>query len=455
MPLREEQTEPAAALDQTSALRAFDNARLGRFHHILTVLSGLCWVLAAYGVAVIGFLLPSIRAEWGISAGQLGLLASITMVGMLIGSVAAGILSDRCGRRTTLTWTLLYLGLVFLVSAAAWNYPTLIALRLLTGMGLGAIMPVSSTLIAEFSPVRYRGAMSVVMNAGWGLGGTFAALVGYSLVLQQGWRPALLIGGLALIVSPLVHFYLPESLRYLLRKGRLAEVQREVSRLRLQVDVASPEPAREAPRSEQDDRGGGIWSPSFARLTLSIWLLWTALNFLYQGAFVWLPTLLASVQMSAGRSFLLTLLISLGQIPGTLIVAYLADRMSRRRLLAASLALLGAATFLLGLSQRDGWVLTTGFLLMVFNGMAWGLAYPFSSELYPTRMRGSAAGWATGIGRLGGVAAPVIVGWMVQAGSSLAAVFALLASAPMLTALILSGIKVETTGRSLEDISAP
>jgi putative MFS transporter len=186
---------------------------------------------------------------------------------------------------------------------------------------------------------------------------------------------------------------------------------------------------------------------------LSLWFLWLALNFLYQGAYVWLPTLLAGAHLSDGRSFLLTLLISLGQLPGTLIVAYLADRTSRRRLIITSLALLAAATFLFGLSQSDAWVLATGFLLMVFNGMAWGMAYPFSSELYPTRMRAAATGWASGIGRLGGVAAPVLIGWIVQAGGSLMLVFSLLALAPLLTTLVLSSLRLETTGRSLEEIA--
>jgi putative MFS transporter len=443
-------------MDQNQILHAFDNARLGKFHLALMLLSGFCWVLAAYGVAVIGFLLPSIRAEWQVSASALGLAASITMAGMLVGSIIAGALSDWYGRRNTLFWTLLYLGILFLISAAAWSFVSLLVLRFLTGLGLGAIMPVSSTLITEFSPTKYRGTMSVLMNACWGLGGTLAALVGYTLVLEHGWRPSMLIGGLALVISPFVRLLLPESMRFLLRKGRVAEARREFSRLRLQMDSLSLTPilAGDPPPESRDGSGGGIWSAAYARLTAALWLLWAALNFLYQGAFIWLPTLLASARVSEGHSFLLTLMISIGQIPGTLIVAYLADRMSRRKLIVASLALLTAATFFLGLSQEDAWVLTMGFLLMVFNGMAWGLAYPFSSELYPTRIRGSAAGWATGIGRLGGVAAPMIVGWMIQAGSSMPAVFGLLASAPFLTAIVLSMIKSETTGRSLEEISA-
>jgi putative MFS transporter len=99
-------------------------------------------------------------------------------------------------------------------------------------------------------------------------------------------------------------------------------------------------------------------------------------------------------------------------------------------------------------------VLIIGFTLMVFNGMAWGLAHPFSSELYPTSIRGTATGWATGIGRLGGVVAPVVVAWVMQAGGGMTIIFSILAAAPALTMVVLAGLKQETTGRSLEEISA-
>src|SRR5512146_1824116 len=166
-------------MTQNTILHEFDNARLGKFHLALMLLTGSCWILGAYGVTIIGFLLPSLRAEWQVSTGELGLLASMGMAGMLIGSIAAGTLADRWGRRNTLSWTLLYLGIVFLISATAWNYTSLLVSRLLIGIGLGAILPVSSTLVTEFSPSKYRGAMAVLLNACWGLGGTFAALSGY------------------------------------------------------------------------------------------------------------------------------------------------------------------------------------------------------------------------------------------------------------------------------------
>jgi len=419
------------------------------------LLTGSCWSWAAYGVTVIGFILPALKTEWNVSSSALGFMAGIGMLGMLVGSVAAGTLSDRFGRRTMLTWIMIYLGMMFILSAAAGSFTILLFLRFFTGMGLGAVLPTGGTLVSEFSPTRLRGTLLVLLNGFWGLGGTLAALVGYFLVLRTGWRLAMLFGGLAIISGLFIHWLLPESLRFLLSKGMIEKAQKESKRI-VNIEDSNPpvQPQNVSPSQTVIKSSDGIWSQRFARITLSLWVLWISLNFLYQGVFVWLPTLLAGENNSINRSFLLSLLISLGQIPGTILVAYLADRFSRRGLIILSLGLLGCSAILFSLSGNTAWILTIGFLLMVFNGMAWGLAHPFSSELYPTSIRGTATGWATGIGRLGGVVAPMVVAWVIQVGGGMTIIFSILAAAPMLTMLILAGLKQETTGRSLEEISA-
>ncbi len=441
-------------MNNTTLIHRFDNAKFGKFHLYLMLLTGSCWSWAAYGVTVIGFILPALKTEWNVSSSALGFMAGIGMLGMLVGSVAAGTLSDHFGRRKMLTWIMIYLGMMFILSAAAGSFAVLLILRFFTGMGLGAILPTGGTLVSEFSPIRLRGTLLVLLNGFWGLGGTLAALVGYFLVLHTGWRPAMLFGGLAIISGLLIQWLLPESLRFLLSRGLIEKAQQESARVNffedsttaLQHDtVLITKPILNSPN--------GIWSRRFAKITLSLWVLWISLNFLYQGVFVWLPTLLVGENTSIDRSFLLSLIISLGQIPGTILVANLADRYSRRRLIILSLGLLGISAILFSLSGTTSWILIIGFLLMVFNGMAWGLAHPFSSELYPTSIRGSATGWATGIGRLGGVVAPMVVAWVIQAGGGMTIIFSILAAAPMLTMFILAGLKQETTGRSLEEIS--
>ena len=441
-------------MNENEILYRFDHAKLGKFHLALVLLSGACWALVAYGVTIIGFLLPSLRQEWQVSSSLLGVIAGAGLLGMFIGSIIGGTLADRIGRRKMLVWSLFISGIFFLVSSTAWNFYSLLILRLLTGMGLGAIIPIISTLITEFSPSKVRGTLSVLINGCWGLGGTLAAFVGYKVVLVYGWRLSMLFGCVAFLLSVLVRIMLPESMRYLISKGKLEEAAKQFEKIKLnysdQQEVIKPSNETVV---EYKISSGGIWSANFARITASLWFMWIALNFLYQGVLVWMPTLLASTKITEGRSFLLTMLISLGQIPGTLIVAFLVDRTRRTKLLIVSLVLLTLATLLLGISQNDIWILSTGFLLMIFNGMTWGMAYSVSSELYPTRMRGAATGWAAGVGRLGGVPAPIVVGLIMQQGGSLSLVFNLLAIAPFLAIIVISTLKMDTTGKSLEVIA--
>lgn len=442
-------------MNNAAILQHIDQAKLGKFHYVLMALVGSCWSWAAYGVTIVGFILPALKKEWNVTTSALGFLAGIGMLGMLIGSVIAGIFSDRFGRRRTLTWIMYYLGIMFLLSGFAGSYPVLLTLRLFTGMGLGAILPTGGTLVSEFSPIRQRGTLLVLLNGFWGLGGTLAALIGYILVLRLGWRPAMLFGGASIIFGGLIQVFLPESVRYLLHKGSFDQAGKEIERAKIINDL-SPTTFQLDPSPETlpiASQTNGLWTKRYAQATISLWIMWMALNFLYQGVFVWLPTLLVGEGSSASRSFILSLLISFGQIPGTILVAILADRYNRRNLIITSLGLLGLTAIIFSLSNATVWVIAIGFILMVCNGMAWGLAHPFSSELYPTSIRGTATGWATGIGRLGGVIAPMVVAWVMQAGGNLTLIFTILAGAPALSMIVLGGLKVETTGRSLEEIN--
>jgi putative MFS transporter len=453
----------------------------------------------AVGVSNISFILPTLQAEWGLSTRQQGWLASVTVIGMMVGSVLAGRLSDRIGRRSTLALTLLWQGIFSTLSAFSTGYPVLLGLRLLAGLGWGAIPPVASTLVSEFLPARSRGKILVMLNAFWGLGSAVAALAGYGMVGNYGWRPVLLVSGFSILCVPLVQWMLPESLRFLLGKGRLVEAQQTLARIRIQPDPAAAAAATAAatattaaaaappatvsatslatayppaagqsyartslpavahpPGSPAGNNGVPVhpWTAPYLGRTASLWLLWFAFNFTFQGVFIWLPSILLAGGNSLSRSFLFSLVISLGQVPGAILAALLADRFSRRVGLALVIAFWSAAVFLFGLSANPASVLFWGFLLAIGNGAAWGMGYPFTTEQYPTRMRGAATGWATGFGRLGGIIAPLVVGSLIQAGAGNAAIFSLLAAVPLLSSLVLLGLRQETTGRALEEISS-
>ncbi len=448
-------TAPAQPSVQ-SYLDRFDRARLGSFHLRLLFVAGLSWMWAALGVSIVGYILPVLRTEWGLSSSQEGLVASFGLLGMMIGAIGAGSLADRIGRRATMALIMLWMGVFSALASLSPSYPVLLGLRLLTGLGLGAVLPVASTLVSEYSPTRYRGGLLVLLNAFWGLGGGLAALAGYILVERYGWRPALLFTSISIVSAPLVWWLLPESLRFLAGHGRTAEALAIGRRIVVSPDERLPQ-AAPAPAAAQHPSApagsAGLFSRVYLNRTASLWLVWFALNFTFQGVYVWLPTLLISSGSTMAQSYLLSLIISLGQVPGNLLAALLADRTSRRLSMGVTMVLWGLAVILFGFSASPAGVLLWGFLLSMGNGAAWGLAYPFTTELYPTRMRGAATGWATGFGRVGGIVAPLVVGALIAARAGNALIFSLLGAAPALATLSLAGLRQSTTGKTLEEIS--
>lgn len=440
-----------------------DGARLGRFHVRLLLIIGICWLFTSQGMSIIGYILPDLRQEWGLTSSQAGLVASCGVLGMMVGAILAGSLADRVGRRATLALVMVWLGSFSALSSLAGSYPILLLLRALTGIGLGAVFPVASTLVSEYSPTHYRGRLLVLLDGFSGLGISLSGLIGFTVVENLGWRPALLITSLAVVWAPLILFLLPESLRFLITQGRYREAQETGRRITLVQDMRAPVlPVKPAGLVVLPGRrtighppaNATPWSSAFLQITLSLWLLWFSINFTFQGILVWLPSLLLSEGNSSSQSSLFALVISLGQIPGTVIATLLADRISRRLILVAAMVLYGATVFVFGLSSSPSAILFWGCLLTICNAVTYGVAYPFTTELYPTRMRGAATGWLSGLGRIGGIFAPWAVGMLIQGGADKILIFSLLAAAPVITITVIAGLRKQTTGRALEEISA-
>lgn len=420
--------------------------------------AGLAWVWAAYGISTVGFILPLLRVEWQINYTQQGLLAALGLLGMMAGSIISGYLADRIGRRRALYLALLWAGLFSLFSSQASSFVALTILRLLTGAGLGAILPGTSALVSEYAPVRIRGALLVLLNGFWGVGFALAAAVSWLLVPRLGWQAVYYFGGLTILTILAVRQWLPESLRFLFAKNRTMEAQGIIQRFGFNDFPDQPGPAASPAVPQAAAPAGiparqGIWSAHYRGRTIRLWILWFSLNFLFQGVFIWLPTLLQNTGYNPEKASIYTMAISLGQVPGSVIAAFLVDRVGRRASLAVFLALYALSCFIFGLSSSLAAILVWGFLISLCNGAAWGMAYPYTTELYPTRIRAAAVGWATGMGRTGGIVAPLLIGQMIGVGAATSAVYTLLAAEAALTILVLLGLRHETAGQTLEEAS--
>ena len=421
-----------ATSPQLTRTERLDRLPVTKRHTKLLGGSGIGWALDAMDVGLIGFIMAALTTHWGLTHTETSWLASAGFVGMALGATLGGLLADRFGRRNIFAVTLLVYGLATGASALAGGLAVLIALRFVVGLGLGAELPVASTLISEYAPRKVRGRMVVILEAFWAVGWLAAAVIGAFVVPvgENGWRWALALGMVPAFYALYVRMKLPESVRFLESKGLHEEAEEivaefeasEPTRLKFQAENADgasdssqvlDEKQLDAAILAGSDGASApvtsIWAAPLRRRTAALWTIWFCINLSYYGAFTWIPSILVDQGFSLVKSFTFTLIITLAQLPGYAVAAFLIERWGRRATLAAFLAGSAVAAGLYGLAGQEWQIIAAGCLLSFFNLGAWGALYAIGPELYPTTMRARGTGAATGFGRLASIIAPLIV----------------------------------------------
>ena len=440
-----------------------DRLSISAFHRKLLLVTGLGWMFDAMDILIVGSVVAAVAGAWKLDAATSGLIISANLVGMFVGAALAGSLSDRFGRKGVFQITLLVYSILTGLSALAWNAASLMAIRFLAGIGMGGELPVASTLVSEFAPAQQRGRMIVILESFWAYGSVLAALIGYLFIPTFGWHSAFLIGAIPALYIFILRRAIPESPRYLVSKGRLAEAEIAMRQIEHSSGATDPAPAIAAQPNtvpaKTNTRLADLFTPKLARRTVMLWVLWFAMVFSYYGIFTWLPTLLRTKGFDLSQVFLLNLIISVFQIPGYFSAAYLVERWGRKPTLVVFLLFSAVGAFFFAqqsLSPQPDvtQILLWGAVMAFFNLGAWGVVYTYTPELYPTRVRGTGTGIAMAVGRLGGAIGPYSVGLLLQglAGSQFA-VFITFTVILVIGGLVVFLLGEETKGRTLEQIS--
>ena len=453
----------------TTRTERLDGLPFTRKHRRLLFGSGIGWALDAMDVGLISFVMAALAVHWSLTPTELSWIGSIGFVGMALGAAFGGLLADRIGRRQVFAATLLVYGLATGAAALSTGVAMLIVLRFIVGLGLGAELPVASTLVSEFAPRRIRGRVVVILEGFWAVGWIMAALIGYFVVPvgDDGWRWALAVGLVPAAYALVVRFGLPESVRYLESRGRGDEAERIVREYEASAGVTPPpvaaagvpatgrsdaEAAATAPETASAapaESGESIWSPRLRRRTAALWIVWFGINFSYYGAFIWLPSLLVSQGFDLVKSFGYTLIITLAQLPGYAVAAWLIEVWGRRVTLAVFLVGSAVSAGLFGLADSPATIIAAGMALSFFNLGAWGALYAIGPELYPTATRGSGTGAAAAFGRIASIIAPLLVPFLLDLGDTVM-VFGVFAAAFVVAALAAFTLP-ERRGVALED----
>ncbi|GAA2015208.1 MFS transporter [Microbacterium ulmi] len=448
---------PAAATDASVSER-LDRLPFTREHARVLTGSGLGWALDAMDVGLISFIIAALAAQWSLAPSQTAWIASIGFIGMAIGATVGGLLADRFGRRQVFALTLVVYGLATGASALVGGLAVLLVLRFLVGLGLGAELPVASTYVSEFAPARIRGRLIVILEAFWAVGWTAAALIGYFVIpsSESGWRWAFALGAVPAVYALIVRWGLPESARWLERRGRREEADGVVRVFEKSASIESvpgwkrtASPVEPAVATTAGARLAALWASEFRVRTLCLWIVWFCVNFAYYGAFIWIPSILVAQGYDLVRSFQFTLIITLAQLPGYAVAAWLIEVWGRRTTLSVFLLGSAVSAVLFGTAAGPGAIIATGMALSFFNLGAWGALYAVTPELYPTSLRATGSGWAAGVGRIASIVAPLSVGPLVVAGGA-PLLFVVFAAFFLVAAASAWGL-VDQRGRALDD----
>lgn len=420
-------------------IQAFlDERRFSSYQWLVFALCFTIVLLDGFDTAAIGYLAPSLVAEWGISKPQLAPVLSAALIGLTCGSLTSGPLADRFGRKRPLTLAVLVFALA---SLGAWHAASLSELtvwRFVTGIGLGAAMPNAVTLMSEYCPANRRATLTNAMFCGFPLGAALGGFLAAWMIPQWGWRSVLLAGGVVpLALSCALLLWLPESVRFMVARAWPGERVRAVLERIGEITAESFILAEQRPASSRVAGASVVLSREFRFGSAMLWLTYFMGLVIFYSMVNWMPVLFKEAGLGPREASVVSALFSLGGV-GAVVFGWLMDRYNGDRIVAAGFALTAVAVFAIGhvagsLGMLVVAVLVAGTLMNTAQSSLPALA----ADFYPTAGRATGIAWMLGIGRLGGIAGSFIVAQLIAMQLSFSAILTFLAVPGLLAAAFL------------------
>jgi benzoate transport len=394
-------------------------------------------------VLSISFASPGIARDWGVDKATLGWVLSMELVGMGVGSVLLGGVADKIGRRPTILGCLIAMSIGMFGASLAAGVPTLLAWRLLTGLGIGGMLASINAAVAELSSQRWRNLAVSLMVIGYPVGGVIGGMVVQRLLGGGTWHDVFIFGGcVTALFIPTVWFLLPESVDFLDRQrkpGALASINRILARFGHEPTAALTRNAEESARRSVMD----IFKPgliiSTVLITLGYCLLATSFYFVIK----WVPKLVVDMGFAPKAAAGVLTWANVGGATGVALFGMIATRVNLKALTVGALVGSSAMVIWFGRGSTNLAVLaTTVAIAGVFTNSAIGGYYMLFARVFPTHVRATGTGFAVGMGRGGAILAPIIAGYLFQAGFGLQAVATMMAMGSLLSAAALLALKV-------------
>lgn len=428
------------AMSQVIDVRKLINDRpLGGFQKWVVFFGFVIIVLDGFDAVIMGFIAPQLKMEWGISNQELGAILSAGLIGQAIGAMLAGPLADRYGRKVVLVSSVMFFGVWTLATMASTDVTSMVPLRVLTGLGLGAAIPNTSTLIAEYSPERSRSFLVTLTLCGFTCGAASGGFISAWAIPAFGWGSVLLLGGaLPVLLALILVFKLPESVSFLVsKKASVERVRQIVSRLAPEIDTRSVVYSSERPTLEDRTSIRIVLSRQYRLGTYTLWVGYFLVLFLIYLLSSWLPTLIKEGGgYTVSDAAIATAMFQIGGQGGALSVGWLMDRWNKSRVLTLTFLFGGLAVFAIG-QITEHYVLLCSVAFCVGFCMIGGSVgmNALATSFYPTEARSTGASWMVGFGRLGAILSAFAGAQVLALGWSLPNVFTALILPALLSAL--------------------
>jgi MFS transporter, AAHS family, benzoate transport protein len=391
-----------------------DEARFNGFHGLVLFWCALIIIFDGYDLAVVGIALPSIMKDLGVDPTRAGFMVSSALFGMVFGAIFLGTLADKIGRRNAIAICIALFS-IFTAAAGLTRDPvTFGVVRFLAGLGIGGVMPNVVAHMTEYAPKKIRATLVTLMFSGYAVGGIVAAILGKGLIENYGWPSVFFAAGLPVLLIPFILKSMPESMPFLLAKGRHDELKVIAARLEPsyrpaasdRLTVPAEDKADSAPIKHLFKEGRGF-------STVMFWLAFFMCLFMVYALSSWLTKLMAGAGYSLGSALTFVLVLNVGAVIGAVGGGWLADKFHIKVVLAAMYALAAVSITLLGQPMPTAALF---FVVGLAGASTIGtqiVANAYTGQFYPMAIRSTGLGLALGIGRTGAILAPIVIGILV------------------------------------------
>lgn len=411
-------------------------SRFNGFHGLVLFWCVLILIIDGYDLAVVGAALPSIMKDMGVDATSAGVMAGSALLGTMLGAIFLGTLADRIGRPRMIAVCVAFFSL-FTAAAGLTHDPISFSVaRFIAGLGIGGVLPIVTAQMGEFAPSNLRTRLVTLVFAGYSVGGILVALTAKQLIEGYGWQWVFYVAGLPVLLIPLILKTMPESLSFLVRKGDQRQLRAIAARIAPEqvhamdaIYVGPPtDKVRAAPIRSLFEEGRGL-------STVMIWVAFMTGLFMVYALNSWLTKLMAMAGYSLGSALNFVIVFNVGAIVGAIGGGLLSDKFNIKHVLIGFYAAGAMSLTALAYTKSTELLFLAVFIVGASTLGTQLLAYAYAGDFYSPATRSTGVGFASGVGRIGAIVAPVLIGWLVSLKLPMAQNFMAIAVAGLLGAV--------------------